>query len=286
MRVGRNFCSSYHSGLRSLAVQTTPLHTAVPMRRCGSFSCPTWPPTWRGRWDAFTHWAVTTAWPFCRRWAWVLVVAALIGVGFWLPTTTKFKSILAWIRNLNAIYSAMAFISIQAVLTVLFLPGALFVLMAGYTLDFWLGTLVAWSGSVLGAVGAFLLGRMGALQASKGRFSFALTQFFISHPFLYISPFSHLQPMRHKIKSPFGPDPKILFSYFEDNSVFQLGVLPISPLSHLVLTTFASAYPRPTYDLACIICHLMPAIPNRSVGRKSQTMGSGLSVLPFRHEGH
>jgi uncharacterized membrane protein YdjX (TVP38/TMEM64 family) len=87
------------------------------------------------------------------------LVAGLIGVGFWLPTTTKFRSILAWIRNLSPIYSSLAFASVQALLTVLFLPGALFVLMAGFTLGLWLGTLVAWTGSVLGAIGAFLVGR-------------------------------------------------------------------------------------------------------------------------------
>lgn len=144
---------------------------AVFMRRCGcNVSCPSWPPTWRGRWEVFTQWFVTKAWPFCRRWAWVLVVAALIGLGFWLPTTTRFKSILNWIRNLQTIYAVLAFVSIQALLTVLFLPGALFVLMAGYTLDFWIGTLVAWTGSVLGAVGAFIVGRQRTFLVCKGRF--------------------------------------------------------------------------------------------------------------------
>ena len=142
------------------------------MRRCGCG--PSCPPTWRGRWDVFANWVVTKAWPFCKRWAWVLVVAALIGLGFWLPTTTRFKSILAWIRNLPVIYSVIAFVSIQALLTVLFLPGALFVLMAGFTLKFWLGTLVAWSGSVLGAVGAFLLGRQGTFKVKNWHFLVAV----------------------------------------------------------------------------------------------------------------
>ena len=132
------------------------------MWRCGcAHGCPS---SWSGRWDVFTHWWTSKAWPFIKRWYWILIVVALIGVGFWLPTTNKFRSILAWIRNLNVIYSIIAFISIQALLTVLFLPGALFVLMAGFVLGLWLGTLVAWSGSVLGAVGAFLLGRQCAFQ--------------------------------------------------------------------------------------------------------------------------
>lgn len=144
---------------------------AVFMRRCGcNVSCPSWPPTWRGRWEVFSQWFVTKAWPFCRRWSWVLVVAALIGLGFWLPTTTKFKSVLAWIRNLDTIYAVLAFVSIQTLLTVLFLPGALFVLMAGYTLDFWIGTLVAWTGSVLGALGAFIIGRQRTFLAHKAHF--------------------------------------------------------------------------------------------------------------------
>lgn len=131
--------------------------SSAAMWRCGCMQgCPS---SWSGRWDVFVHWWTSKAWPFIKRWYWLLIVAGLIGLGFWLPTTSRFKSILAWIRNLSVVYSIIAFVSIQALLTVLFLPGALFVLMAGFVLGIWLGTLVAWSGSVLGALGAFLVGR-------------------------------------------------------------------------------------------------------------------------------
>lgn len=60
----------------------------------------------------------------------------------------------------------------------LFLPGALFVLMAGFTLGLWLGTLVAWTGSVLGAIGAFLVGRQ--LIAERVRRWAADSPFFTS----------------------------------------------------------------------------------------------------------
>lgn len=156
-------------GARSLLAQLQQVCPSPRMWRCGcNHGCPS---TWRGRWDVCTHWFTTKAWPFVKRWYWVLIVAALIGLGFWLPTTKGFKSILAWIRNLSIIYSILAFVFIQALLTVLFLPGALFVLMAGFTLGFWLGTLVAWMGSVLGAVGAFLVGRQRTFQAHKSPFS-------------------------------------------------------------------------------------------------------------------
>jgi hypothetical protein len=139
-----------------------------PMWRCGcQHGCP---PSWQGRWDVLAHWWTSKAWPFIKRWAWVLVVAGLIGVGFWLPTTTRFKSILTWINNLHPALMILAFVSIQTLLTVLFLPGALFVLFAGFSQGFWLGTLLAWTGSVLGAIGAFLLGRQGTtIEKEQGR---------------------------------------------------------------------------------------------------------------------
>lgn len=51
-------------------------------------------------------------------------------------------------------------------------------LMAGFTLGLWLGTLVAWTGSVLGAIGAFLVGRQ--LIAERVRRWAADSPFFTS----------------------------------------------------------------------------------------------------------
>lgn len=68
------------------------------------------------------------------------------------------KNALAWVDSLGSI-SAIAFIGIYIVATVAFVPGSILTLGAGAVFGIVLGSLYAFTGAVLGATAAFLIGR-------------------------------------------------------------------------------------------------------------------------------
>lgn len=87
----------------------------------------------------------------------LLVVAAALAAWFlWLDE--RLPAFVAWVQA-QGVIGLLTFGLAYALATVLMIPGALITLLAGYVYGPWLGTAVVSPASVLGATGAFLLGR-------------------------------------------------------------------------------------------------------------------------------
>lgn len=90
-------------------------------------------------------------------WTW----APLLPAAAWISTLTD------WIAALGA-WGVVAFALFYAVTTVLLIPGSVRTITAGMLFGVGLGALAAWSGAVLGASLAFLLGRYFARSRIEG----------------------------------------------------------------------------------------------------------------------
>ena len=102
-----------------------------------------------------------------RYWKWFavgLVLIALSVAGSFLPFAEWIKTITGWVETLGP-FGIVVFALIYAAATVLFVPGSLLTIAAGLLFGVLLGTLAAWSGAVLGASLAFLVGRYLARSA-------------------------------------------------------------------------------------------------------------------------
>jgi uncharacterized membrane protein YdjX (TVP38/TMEM64 family) len=100
------------------------------------------------------------AW-FAKYWKWLAVAALLIAVSAaWstLPLGEWIKSFTVWVEKLGPL-GVVVFVAIYAVATVLFVPGSLLTIAAGLVFGLLIGTLAASAGSIIGASGAFLIGR-------------------------------------------------------------------------------------------------------------------------------
>ncbi len=96
-----------------------------------------------------------------RYWKWFavgLVLIALSVAASFLPLAQWITTITGWVETLGP-FGVVVFALIYAVATVLFVPGSLLTIAAGLIFGVALGTLAAWSGAVLGASLAFLVGR-------------------------------------------------------------------------------------------------------------------------------
>jgi uncharacterized membrane protein YdjX (TVP38/TMEM64 family) len=94
---------------------------------------------------------------------WRIVVAGVVAAGilaalFLLPTRQYLVALLDWIRGLG-MWGPIAMVGIYVVACVLFLPGSLLTLGAGFGFGLLEGTVVVSIGSVLGVSAAFFLGR-------------------------------------------------------------------------------------------------------------------------------
>jgi uncharacterized membrane protein YdjX (TVP38/TMEM64 family) len=78
-----------------------------------------------------------------------------------LPIQAYLQQALAWVQSLGS-WGAIAFVLIYALATVLFLPGSLLTLGGGALFGLVWGTVWVFSGAMLGATLAFLVGRYGA----------------------------------------------------------------------------------------------------------------------------
>lgn len=96
-----------------------------------------------------------------KYWKWLVLGLALIALSAaasLLPLAQWVKTISGWMDALGP-FGVVAFALIYALATVLFMPGSVLTISAGLIYGVALGTLAAWSGAVLGASLAFLLGR-------------------------------------------------------------------------------------------------------------------------------
>ena len=94
-------------------------------------------------------------------WKWLAVGLALIALSVaasFLPLAQWIKTISGWVDALGP-SGVVVFALIYAMATVLFMPGSVLTIAAGLIFGVALGTLAAWSGAVLGASLAFLVGR-------------------------------------------------------------------------------------------------------------------------------
>lgn len=98
----------------------------------------------------------TTPW---LRWALVLLVAAVVVIAlFMLPVQEYLRALLEWTRGLG-FWGYLVLIAAYIVATVLFLPGSILTLAAGFLFGVIAGSIVVSIGATLGACAAFLVGR-------------------------------------------------------------------------------------------------------------------------------
>lgn len=88
----------------------------------------------------------------------ILVVAKLIVAAQFINIQEILKGVLDWIDSLGA-WGAVALIVIYIVATVLFIPGSILTLGAGFLFGVIQGTILVSVGATIGATAAFLVGR-------------------------------------------------------------------------------------------------------------------------------
>ena len=96
-----------------------------------------------------------------KYWKWLAVGVALIALSVaasFIPLAEWIETISDWVKTLGP-FGVVVFVLIYAVATVLFMPGSVLTIAAGLIFGVALGTLAAWSGAVLGASLAFIVGR-------------------------------------------------------------------------------------------------------------------------------
>jgi uncharacterized membrane protein YdjX (TVP38/TMEM64 family) len=103
-----------------------------------------------------------------RTWLVVGIVAALVVAGLLLPIREWLVLFLDWSRGLG-MWGPIALVGIYVVACVLFLPGSILTLGAGFAFGLVRGVAAAMVGAVLGAAAAFLLGRTVARPWVEGR---------------------------------------------------------------------------------------------------------------------
>jgi uncharacterized membrane protein YdjX (TVP38/TMEM64 family) len=86
------------------------------------------------------------------------VIAAVVAAALFLPVREWLLAFLGWSRGLG-VWGPIALAALYGAACVLFLPGALLTLGAGFAFGLVRGLLAAMAGSLLGAAAAFLLGR-------------------------------------------------------------------------------------------------------------------------------
>jgi len=99
-------------------------------------------------------------------WIRIGIIVIILGVFIALvavPVTRNaikkpFLTALTWIRG-HKLIGSFAFIGLYIVATVCLVPGSILTLGGGFVFGLWLGTLLVWIGSTIGATLAYLLGR-------------------------------------------------------------------------------------------------------------------------------
>eukprot|EP01116_Phalansterium_solitarium_P008594 TRINITY_DN22530_c0_g1_i1.p1 TRINITY_DN22530_c0_g1~~TRINITY_DN22530_c0_g1_i1.p1 ORF type:complete len:302 (-),score=82.33 TRINITY_DN22530_c0_g1_i1:789-1694(-) len=89
----------------------------------------------------------------------VLIVGAAVGLLLLPePITYYFQIAVEWIQGLGY-WGPVAFVGIYALTNVLFIPGFVLNIAAGYVWNLWFGSLYVWFGAVFGAAASFFVGR-------------------------------------------------------------------------------------------------------------------------------
>lgn len=93
----------------------------------------------------------------------VVVIAALLAAGHFLPVAAWFQRLDGWVRSLGAV-GPVIFAAVYAVGTVLFVPGSVMTIAAGVIFGLWAIPVVS-VGATVGAALAFLVARYLARQS-------------------------------------------------------------------------------------------------------------------------
>jgi uncharacterized membrane protein YdjX (TVP38/TMEM64 family) len=88
----------------------------------------------------------------------VLLGSVIAGMVLFVDVRTELRQLLQWVQELGD-WGALVLAAVYVPATVLFIPGSLLTLGAGFAFGLVRGTLAVSAGSVLGATAAFLLGR-------------------------------------------------------------------------------------------------------------------------------
>ena len=100
----------------------------------------------------------------------IVLIGVLLGLGWYFDAQSYLRDILEWIRNRGAAGVAI-FIGVYIVATVLFVPGSILTLGAGFVYGVLLGTVWVSIASTIGATAAFIVGRYLARDWVAGKIS-------------------------------------------------------------------------------------------------------------------
>ncbi|MEE8441093.1 MAG: TVP38/TMEM64 family protein [Spirochaetia bacterium] len=88
----------------------------------------------------------------------IVLIGAVLGLGWYFDAQSYLRDVLEWIRDRGAAGVAL-FICVYIVATVLFIPGSILTLGAGFVYGVVLGTVWVSIASTIGATAAFIVGR-------------------------------------------------------------------------------------------------------------------------------
>ena len=98
----------------------------------------------------------------------MLVIVAIVAAIILLPQSNSFEETLEWVRN-NPTMGGLLFIAAAGFAAVLFVPGSLIAMLAGYLYDFVTGSAIAVVAISVGAFAAFLSGRLLVRDWARGQ---------------------------------------------------------------------------------------------------------------------
>src|SRR5712691_5137225 len=96
--------------------------------------------------------------PWAKRLTALALLGGLLATARFLPVERSLLDFVAWVQSAGA-QGIVVFTLAYVVATVLFLPGTILTLGAGFAYGVVVGTAVVWVASNAGAAAAFLLGR-------------------------------------------------------------------------------------------------------------------------------
>lgn len=88
----------------------------------------------------------------------IVLIVVLVGLGWYFDAQSYLRNVLEWIRDRGAA-GVLVFIAVYIVATVLFVPGSILTLGAGFVYGIALGTVWVSIASTIGATAAFIVGR-------------------------------------------------------------------------------------------------------------------------------
>lgn len=89
----------------------------------------------------------------------LVIIVAIIAASFLLPLEPYYNIVLEWVEGLGFVRGSTLFILFYILCVLLFLPGVILTIFAGYQHGVLIGTLLSCIGGTLGAMAAFYIGR-------------------------------------------------------------------------------------------------------------------------------